>query len=143
MSQSLQELLSELSVEEQAAVDARFQELYAEEMTLRDLRKARQLTQEHLANELHVRQESVSRLEKRSDLLLSTLAHDVEAMGGTLKIMVEFPDRPPVRIQGLYGTMMGQAKIKLVRLMIDKTYAALWFRSGNSPAGSTGVLRKS
>lgn len=101
MSQSLQDLLSELSVEEQAAVDARFQELYAEEMTLRDLRKARQLTQEHLANELHIRQESVLRLEKRSDLLLSTLAHYVEAMGGTLKILVEFPDRPPVRIQGL------------------------------------------
>lgn len=104
MSQSLQELLNELSAEEQAAVDTRFQELYAEEMTLRDLRKALLLTQEHLASELHVRQESISRLEKRSDMLLSTLATYVEAMGGKLKITVEFSDRPPVQIQGLLST---------------------------------------
>ncbi|MEZ4726012.1 MAG: helix-turn-helix transcriptional regulator [Caldilineaceae bacterium] len=48
--------------------------LYAEELSLRDLRKARQLTQERLAEMLHMRQENVSRLEQRSDLLLSTLS---------------------------------------------------------------------
>ena len=50
MSKSLQDLLSELSLEEQAAVEVRFQELYAEEMTLRDLRKALLLMQEHLTD---------------------------------------------------------------------------------------------
>lgn len=101
MSRSLQELLNALPDAEQAAVEVRFQELYAEEMSLRDLRKARQLTQEHLAKELKIRQESVSRIEQRSDLLLSTLSSYIEAMGGKLKILVEFPDRPPVQLQSL------------------------------------------
>ncbi len=101
MGKSLQEMLESLPETAQAAVEMRFQELYAEEMSLRDLRKARQLTQEYLANELHIRQESVSRLEQRSDLLLSTLSNYVEAMGGKLKVIVEFPDRPPVQLLGL------------------------------------------
>lgn len=101
MGKSLQEMIEQLPASEQSAVEARFQELYAEEMSLRDLRKARQLTQEYLANELHIRQESVSRLEQRSDLLLSTLSNYIEAMGGKLKVIVEFPDRPPVQLQGL------------------------------------------
>ena len=65
---------------------------------MRDLRKARKLTQERLAELLHMRQESVSRLEKRSDLLLSTLSSYIKAMGGELKLIVQFPDRPPVQL---------------------------------------------
>ena len=66
-----------------------------------DFVKERQLTQEFLANELHIRQQSVSRLERRSDLLLPTLNNYVEAVGGKLKMIVEFRDRPPVQLQGL------------------------------------------
>jgi len=51
-------------------------------MSLRDLRKARKLTQARVAKALGVTQDSVSRLEKRSDLLLSTLRKTVKAMGG-------------------------------------------------------------
>ena len=75
--------------------------LIAEEMTLRDLRKARNQTQARVAKELGINQENVLRLEQRSDLLLSTLRGYVEAMGGKLSLMAEFPDRPPVAIAGI------------------------------------------
>jgi len=65
-------------------------------MSLRDLRKARKLTQTRVAKTLGITQDSVSRLEKRSDLLLSTLRKTVKAMGGDVRIVAEFPDRSPV-----------------------------------------------
>jgi len=61
-------------------------------MALRHVRKARQLTQEQVAKTLKIGQDSVSRLECRSDLLISTLQSYIEAMGGSLKLVVEFPD---------------------------------------------------
>lgn len=70
-------------------------------LTLQDLRKARALTQERVAEMLGIKQENVSRLEKRSDLLLSTLGDYVAAMGGRLRLVAEFPDRPPVALTGL------------------------------------------
>ena len=82
-------------VEEQAAA------LTAEEMTLRELRKARQLTQVSVARQLGISQDGVSRLELRSDLLLSTLRRTVEAMGGNLSLIATFPDRPPVELSGI------------------------------------------
>jgi transcriptional regulator with XRE-family HTH domain len=82
-------------------VEARAAELMAEEMTLRELRKARKLTQVRLAKTLKINQDSVSRLEKRTDLLLSTLRKAVEAMGGTLSLVAEFPDRRPVVLSAL------------------------------------------
>ena len=69
--------------------------MVAEEMTLRDLRKARELTQARMAKQLGITQDGVSRLEKRSDLLLSTLRKSVEAIGGSLSLVAEFPDRAP------------------------------------------------
>ena len=69
-------------------------ELIAEELTLRKLRKARELTRASAARELGIGQDAVSRLEQRSDLLLSTLRKTVEAMGGSLSLVVRFPDRP-------------------------------------------------
>ena len=68
---------------------------------LRDLRKAHELTQTRMAEALHISQDGVSRIEKRSDFLLSTLRSYVEAMGGQLRLVAEFPDRKPVLIAGL------------------------------------------
>jgi len=82
-------------------VEDRAVELIAEEMTLRELRKARQLTQINVARKLGISQDGVSRLEQRSDLLLSTLRKTVEAMGGNLSLIAKFPDRPPVELAGL------------------------------------------
>ncbi|MDD9986717.1 MAG: XRE family transcriptional regulator [Spirochaetaceae bacterium] len=75
--------------------------LIAEEMTLRDLRKARNQTQTRVAKKLGINQENVSRIEQRSDLLLSTLSGYVEAMGGKLHLVAEFPDRPPIALTGI------------------------------------------
>lgn len=82
-------------------VELRGAELIAEEMTLAELRRARKLTQVRVAKELGITQDSVSRLEKRSDLLLSTLRKTVKSMGGNLSLVAEFPDRGPVVLRGL------------------------------------------
>ena len=82
-------------------IEVRAAELIAEEMTLRELRHARKLTQVRVAKLLGITQDSVSRLEKRSDLLLSTLRKTIEAMGGELLLVAEFRDRPSVVISGI------------------------------------------
>jgi len=82
-------------------VEARAAALIAEEMSLQDLRKARKQTQVRVAKELGIKQENVSRIEKRTDLLISTLCGYVEAMGGRLRLVAEFPDRPPVALTGI------------------------------------------
>ena len=88
--------IRKLSAARRKRVEARAAELIAEEMTLRELRTARKLTQVRMARVLGITQDSVSRLEKRSDLLLSTLRKTIEAMGGNLSLVAEFPDRPRV-----------------------------------------------
>ena len=101
MAATLKQRMKRLPVERRAKVEKRARELIAEEMTLRDLRKALDLTQERMAETLNIGQDSVSRLEKRSDLLLSTLRSYVAAMGGSLELVARFPDRPPVIVSGL------------------------------------------
>lgn len=98
---TLKDKMKELSPAQRKKVEARAAELIAEEMTLRELRQARKLTQVKVAKTLGVTQDSVSRLEKRSDLLLSTLRKTVEAMGGSLSLVAEFPDRAPVVLSGI------------------------------------------
>ena len=61
-------------------------------MALQQVRKARHLTQEQMARALKVGQDSISRMERRSDLMISTLRSYIEAMGGTLKIVAEFKE---------------------------------------------------
>ena len=98
---TLKDKMKVLSPAQRKKVEARAAELIAEEMTLRELRHARRLTQVRMARTLGVTQDSVSRLEKRSDLLLSTLRKTVEAMGGNLSLVAEFPDRAPVVLSGI------------------------------------------
>jgi transcriptional regulator with XRE-family HTH domain len=98
---TLKDKMKELSPAQRKKVEARAAQLIAEEMTLRELRHARKLTQVRMAKKLGITQDSVSRLEKRSDLLLSTLRKAVEAMGGNLSLVAEFPDREPVVLSGI------------------------------------------
>ena len=100
---NIEEKIKKLSPERRKRVEARAKELIAEEMTLRELRKAHNLTQERLAKVLKIGQEQVSRLEQRSDLLFSTLRGYVEAMGGKLVLLAEFPDCKPVIVSGIAG----------------------------------------
>jgi len=101
MPKTLDEMMQELPKERQEKIEARYQELREEYLTLQELRKARKLTQERMAEMLHVQQFTVSKMEKRTDLLLSTLRSYIEAMGGDLKLIVQFPDRTPVLLKGL------------------------------------------
>jgi transcriptional regulator with XRE-family HTH domain len=93
---NVNEIIRKLSPAERKRVEDRAAEIIAEEMSLRDLRKARKLTQARLAKTLGITQDSVSRLEKRSDLLLSTLRKTIKAMGGEVRIVAHFPDRSPI-----------------------------------------------
>ena len=63
-----------------------------ENMALDELRAAREMTQEHLAEILKVNQAAVSKLERRADMYVSTLGRFIEAMGGKLEIRAVFPD---------------------------------------------------
>jgi DNA-binding XRE family transcriptional regulator len=97
MARNLNDILADLPVERRKRVEARAAEL----ASLKDLRFAAQQTQEQLAETLGVRQDTISRLEQRSDMLLSTLRKYVESMGGTLELKVQFPNRPPMTIEHL------------------------------------------
>ena len=95
------EKFAKLPPERQKRIKARAKEILAEEMSLRALRQARQMTQVNLAEQLDIKQENVSRIEKRTDLLLSTLTKYVEGMGGKLRLIAEFPDSPPITLAGI------------------------------------------
>jgi transcriptional regulator with XRE-family HTH domain len=101
MPKDLDEIMRELPPERRERIEKRASELIDEHMTLQDIRKAQKLTQERMAQILGVGQDSVSRLEKRTDLHLSTLNNYINAMGGSLKLVAEFPDRSPVILDGL------------------------------------------
>jgi len=68
---------------------------------LQEPRRARKLTQVRMAKTLGIGQDGVSKLEKRADLMISTLRKTVEAMGGRLSLVAEFPDREPVVLSGI------------------------------------------
>ena len=98
----LKDVINALPAERRSRIDARAGELIAEEMTLRDLRKARDMTQTRMAELLGVGQDNISRLESRADMLVSTLRSYVNAMGGSLDMIVRFPDRPAISLSTLF-----------------------------------------
>ena len=98
MSIKLDDFLARLPEGERQAIEARAAELIQEEATLRGLREARDRSQREIADRLNVQQAAVSKLERRTDMYISTLRDFVRAMGGDLEIIARFPDRQPVRI---------------------------------------------
>ena len=101
MATTLSARMARLPTERRARIEARAGELIAEELSLRDLRRAMSRTQVQVARTLNVGQDTVSRYERRNDMLLSTLQAYVRAMGGELDLVARFPDRRPVRIKTL------------------------------------------
>jgi transcriptional regulator with XRE-family HTH domain len=89
----LDDYLAKLPEEDQQAIKKRTAELIAEEATLRQVREARERSQEAIAKMLHIKQAAVSKLERRTDMYLSTLRRYIEAMGGTLEIVARFPNQ--------------------------------------------------
>ncbi len=91
MAKKFSELRSRMSPESQARAEAEAQAMLAE-MPLNELRQARGLSQKMLADVLHVQQPSIAKMEKRTDMYLSTLRSHIEAMGGQLEVVARFPD---------------------------------------------------
>jgi DNA-binding transcriptional regulator YiaG len=101
MTRNVNAIINKLSPARREKVEARAAQLIAEEMTLQELRRARKVTQQNIARSLHIGQDGVSKIEQRSDLLISTLRKTIEAMGGNLSLVAEFPDREPVVLSGI------------------------------------------
>lgn len=91
MAKKFAELRARMSPGSRARSEARARAML-DEMPLDELRRARGLTQKDLAEALSVRQPSVARLEKRSDMYISTLRNHIEAMGGELEVVARFPE---------------------------------------------------
>jgi transcriptional regulator with XRE-family HTH domain len=110
MPTNISDKIKKLGPARRRRVQQRAEQLLREEMTLRELRQARKLTQVKIAKELGISQDSVSRLEQRSDILLSTLRRTVEAMGGKLSLVAEFMGRQPVVLAGFGDAPAGSRK---------------------------------
>jgi transcriptional regulator with XRE-family HTH domain len=89
----LDDFVAKLPKKEQRAIKKRTAELIAEEATLRQLREARERSQVEMAEKLRIKQAAVSKLERRTDMYLSTLRSYIEAMGGKLEIIARFPNQ--------------------------------------------------
>jgi len=98
---NLDRIRKQLPAARRRRIAARAATLMAEEKSLQELRQAHKLTQKRMAQVLGVGQDSVSRLEQRSDLLISTLRGYVEALGGRLSLVAEFPNQDPVVLSGI------------------------------------------
>jgi DNA-binding XRE family transcriptional regulator len=90
--------IAKLPVHEQAAIKAEARKVMLEELSLSAIREARRHSQIELANKLGVQQPAVSKIERQTDLYLSTLSNYITAVGGRLEIVAQFPDRDPIRI---------------------------------------------
>lgn len=95
------DFLNALPASRRRKIAKRAVELREEYMSLQELRRARKLTQVKMAKSLGVAQNQISAIEKRTDMHISTLRRTVEAMGGSLEIIAQFPDRAPVHITGI------------------------------------------
>ncbi|WP_137137927.1 XRE family transcriptional regulator [Pseudomonas asiatica] len=100
MAKSLDQIMKGLPAARRQKIEQRGAELIAEQMTLQELRKDLNLTQEAMADILAIKQGNVSKVEKRTDMLISTLREYVEAMGGTLELVARLPGRAPVKLEG-------------------------------------------
>lgn len=101
MAKSLNEIMGKLPAERRAKVARRGSELIRQEMTLMQLRKDLNLTQEQMANILEKKQAEVSKFEKRGDMLVSTLRGYIRALGGELELIARLPGREPVKLSEL------------------------------------------
>jgi DNA-binding transcriptional regulator YiaG len=97
MAKKFQELRASMSPAARVASEAEHRRLI-EEMSLHQLRKARELTQTKIAEDLHIGQGDVSKLERRTDMYVSTLASYLQAVGANLEIRAVFPDGRAVKI---------------------------------------------
>lgn len=91
MSKSFNTLKNKLSPLARKKAQAKSQQLLAE-MPLQELRQARQMSQDRMAQILATKQANISRIERRTDMYISTLRSYIKAMGGELDVVARFPE---------------------------------------------------
>jgi predicted transcriptional regulator len=101
MGRTLEEVIASMPAEGQARVAALSEELHAEVEGLKALRKLAQRSQEQVAQSLGVKQPAIAKIERQTDLYLSTLRRFVEAAGGTLELRVTLPGKGVMHLTGL------------------------------------------
>lgn len=101
MARNVNEMIDALPAARRRRIEKRSRALLGEEMSLQELRRAREMTQARMAKRLGVAQKQISEMEKRTDMHISTLRRSIEAMGGTLSLVAKFPDRKPVVLTGI------------------------------------------
>ena len=91
MAKKWRDLYDKIPADRRARIEAQAAKELAE-MPLQALRRARELSQTRMAETMEIAQSEVSKIERRTDLYLSTLRSYIEAMGGELEIIARFPD---------------------------------------------------
>jgi len=106
MARTQAEIMAGLSEEQKAKVAERAAELHREVEGLKALRLLAERSQDQIAQGLGIKQPSVLKIERQTDLYLSTLRRFVEAAGGTLELRVELPGKGVLHLTGL-GELKG------------------------------------
>lgn len=106
MGRTLDQVIAGLPPERRERIEARYRELKQEVEGLRELREIAGKAQLDVAAALHIKQPSVSKIEKQTDMYLSTLRNYIEAIGGKLELVVKLPNRPVIRLRHL-GDALG------------------------------------
>lgn len=91
MAKKFDDLINSMSPEAQQLIQDKTNQ-HLEEMILKEIREARNLSQENMADLLNVKQAAISKMERRTDMYLSTLKKVIEAMGGELELIAKFPE---------------------------------------------------
>jgi hypothetical protein len=107
MGRSLDDVVASLPATRRLRVEARAQELTNEVESLGELRRLAGKAQVDIASALNVKQPSVSKIEQRTDMYLSTLRSYIEAVGGKLDLIVRLPSRAPLRLERLGDVALG------------------------------------
>lgn len=115
MARSVNDIIAALPLDEQEAIEARYQELKQDVESLRELRQIAGKAQEDIATALNIKQPSVSKIEKQADMYLSTLRGYVEAIGGELELTVKLPSRPVLHLRNLGDIEIGQTGSPVAR----------------------------
>lgn len=101
MGRTRSEMMAALPVQRRRKIEARAAELIAEVEGLKALRQLAERSQEEMAATLKIKQPSVHKIEKQTDLYLSTLRRFVEAAGGTLELRIELPGKGTMHLTGV------------------------------------------
>jgi len=101
MGRDLSEIMQSLSPDRKELIENRAKEIIEEINSLRELRKLMSLTQTQVAETLNVKQPSIHKIEKKADIYISTLKRFINAVGGTMEIVVNLPNHNTVKLKGL------------------------------------------